>query len=170
MIRSCSFRFFASMNRNKHSSLLIATLILLTAPLGCVEEEPVIVPDVPICIGIDLTLASYRDLRGIGNAYKYPNQGYNSNGVIIFRRTEEEFYAWDATCPQHMDKIQAVGFNDGFAGGSVACPHCKTVYLLHNFARPDSGFPLKSYRVAYGDDYIKVYHLNGVNCNEYDYP
>jgi len=115
---------------------------------SCVEEEPVIVPDVYVSFSINLDLPEYNALNSVNNSVKVPNQGYAKSGVIIYRYSLDEFYAFDATCPQHISVITSVNLDDAGAAGTATCPHCNTVYYFPSLGYPSSGYPLKRYRVT----------------------
>jgi nitrite reductase/ring-hydroxylating ferredoxin subunit len=78
--------------------------------------------------------------------------GYDGNGIIIFSYTDNEFYAYDRTCPydyevnQKSVKVNVV--DDIYA----VCPSCGTEYALFANGTPAKGigrYPLKNYRAAF---------------------
>ncbi len=143
-----------------------ATLTLFALLFGCTEEEPLIVPDVPVNLQINLLLPEFSALNAIGNAviingYAGGSQnGYDNNGIIVYRRldnsTSEPFFAFDATCPQHIEISTAVILDDGGFAQTATCPHCNTVYNLENFGYPTTGYPLKRYRTSVSGNMLYV--------------
>jgi nitrite reductase/ring-hydroxylating ferredoxin subunit len=134
-------------------------LTILAIPLAfwsCVKEEPTIIPDVPVKFSIYLELSQYSDLNAVNNAIIYPNEGYDNNGVVIYRLNIEEFFAYDATCPQHITESTAVVLDDD--PGFAICPHCETTYSLANFGQASSGHPLKRYKVSLNGNILRVYN------------
>ena len=123
---------------------------------SCVEEEPKIVPDVYVYISLNLDLPSYNALNSVNNAIKIPNEGYNKNGVIVYRYSMEEFYAFDATCPQHIDVSTSVNLDDNGTAGTATCPHCQTVYYFASLGYPSSGYALKRYSVSFSGRIVTV--------------
>lgn len=115
---------------------------------SCVEEEPKIVPDVYVYISINLDLPQYNSLNSTNNAIKIANEGYNKNGVIVYRYSLDEFFAFDATCPQHIEISKSVNLDDNGTAGTATCPHCQTVYFFASLGYPSSGFPLKRYSTS----------------------
>jgi hypothetical protein len=135
--------------------LLGIVMASLTPFFSCVEEEPKIIPDVYVNLKIYLEYPQFTDLQVTGNAIIYPNEGYNDNGVIIFRLSPEEFLAFDATCPQHIEENTAIAIDsDEFATGK--CPHCNTTYSFLNYGQASSGYPLKRYKTTYSGGYVYI--------------
>ncbi len=134
---------------------LYALLLILIGFASCVEEEPKIVPDVYLNITINLNLPEYTDILVPGNAVLYPNEGYDNNGIIVYRHTQDEFIAFDATCPQHIEQSTAIEIDkEDFATGK--CPHCNTTYSFFNFGQASSGYPLKRYRTTLNGSYLYI--------------
>lgn len=137
--------------------IFLALLIIPQAFWSCVKEEPVIVPHVYVNFSINLSFPQYYGLNAINNAIIYPNEGYDDNGVIIYRKNLEEFFAFDATCPQHINISTALTL-DKDDSSSAICPHCETTYSLLNFGQASKGHPLKRYRVSLHGSFLNVYN------------
>lgn len=139
------------------TKITIALVTLIIFPFfSCVEEEEVIVPDVYVNFSISLDLPQYNALNSVNNAIKVPNEGYDNNGVIIYRFTLDEFLAFDATCPQHINISTSIALDDNGAAGTATCPHCYTQYSFFNFGQASSGYPLKRYKVNQSGSYLTV--------------
>ena len=123
---------------------------------SCVEEEPKIIPDVYVDFTIYLDLPQFVALSSLNNAVKVPNEGYDENGVIVYRYTLDEYMAFDATCPQHVTISTSIDLDDGGSAGSATCPYCQTKYLLTNFGYPEKGYPLKKYTVTLSGRNLRV--------------
>jgi nitrite reductase/ring-hydroxylating ferredoxin subunit len=87
--------------------------------------------------------------------------GYDSNGIIIFRYSDDEFYAYDRTCPYDYEinkKSVKVNVVDEIY---ALCPSCGTEYGLTANGTPAKGigrYPLKNYRAAF--DGLNVFVSN----------
>lgn len=97
-------------------------------------------------------------LTTVNNAIIYPNVGYNRNGVIVYRNSFEEFSAFDATCPQHIETITAIILDDNGSGGQATCPNCHTAYSFYNYGSASKGYPLKRYNVNKTGNTLYVYN------------
>ena len=124
---------------------------------SCSKQEEQIVPYVRVNLTVNLQLPQFNALNSVNNAVLYEGVGYNQNGVIIYRNSTDEFTAYDATCPKHIETKTAVVLDDGGHAGTATCPNCSTVYRFFNYAYPSKGHPLKQYRVTMtGSDSFRV--------------
>ena len=72
--------------------LVLSTIVLL----GCKKTTNHPVPSTPFSISINLNLPSYNALNGVGG-YCYVQGGIQ--GIVVYRRSVEEFYAFDRKSP-----------------------------------------------------------------------
>lgn len=133
--------------RMKNSKVLLFVLSFTLFATSCIEEEPRIVPDVYVNFTINLALPQFSALNSINNAVKVANYGYNKNGVIVYRFNLDEFLAFDATCPQHIERNTSITLDDEGAAGTATCSHCSTTYSFFNYGQASAGYPLKRYNV-----------------------
>lgn len=78
--------------------ILFLTLLLLV--ISCKKNKQHPVPSIPFDITIDITLPSYSELNGVGG-YTYVSGG--SRGIIVYRRSTEEFVAFDRHSPEDKE-------------------------------------------------------------------
>ena len=142
----------------KHTNIALLMLVFaITFPLvSCVEEEPKIVPDVYVNFTINLELPQFIARKSVNNSVLIAREGYADNGVIIYRYSPDEYLAFDATCPQHIEDNRAVTLDDAGTAGTATCSKCSTKYFFFNFGQASSGYPLKRYRVALSGSYLTV--------------
>ena len=74
---------------------LFLFLVLFIAS-SCLKNNQNPVPSIPFDITIDINLPSYYQLQGVGS-WTYVNGG--SRGIIVYRRTIDEFVAFDRHSP-----------------------------------------------------------------------
>ena len=74
---------------------LFLFLVLIIAS-SCLKNNQNPVPSIPFDITIDTNLPSYYQLQGVGS-WTYVNGG--SRGIIVYRRTIDEFVAFDRHSP-----------------------------------------------------------------------
>ncbi len=135
--------------------LFISIFILLS--VSCEKKPSEIIPDVPVNISINInTDPEYINLRAPGNADTinrttggYP-VGYMGNGIIVYRYSEDVFYAYDRTCTYHVENHVAVKLQDN---SFAKCPVCHSVYILAGDGLPTTAgpatYPLKKYKTTY---------------------
>ncbi len=128
---------------SKLRKIFIISLLIITGFAGC-DDNDYWIPNVPVNIRIPLTRLS--DL-GLLQARYWPG---GVNGIIIFRRGDREFNAFDRTCTfQPSENCAVVIMDDLFA----ECPCCGSQFHL-SFeypASPEKGpakRPLKQYRTT----------------------
>lgn len=143
----CTANLFTMISNAKIKNLIV--LIILSFVLfGCSKDDEQIVPYVKVNISVNLDLPQFTALSSVNNAVIYPNEGYNHNGVIIYRNSLDEFTAFDATCPKHIETKTAVVLDGGAGSGQAKCPNCSTVYYFFNYAYPSKGNPLRRYSLT----------------------
>jgi hypothetical protein len=140
------------------TKLGIFSLLISAFLSSCIEEEPKIVPDVYVNFTINLDLPEFIALKSINNAIKKSYEGYDNNGVILYRYTLDEYIAFDATCPQHIETSTSISLDEGGVAGTATCPHCNTTYSFFNFGQASSGYPLKRYRTNLRGTMLDVFN------------
>lgn len=124
--------------------LSLPKLILFFVSFVACESENAInpVPSVQVDAKVDMNLAHYNieiDEAIMINSLNYNKLnsaylGYDDNGIIIYRVGENNYAAYDATCPFDIanNKSVAVQIKEGFC----KCPSCKSEFYFVNNAEP----------------------------------
>jgi hypothetical protein len=152
---------------------LIIFIIFLLFPLSlvsCNKEKNDVVPDVYIDFNISLNDPEFYNLNSpLTSAYVSASTnniglyaaGYDNNGIIIFRYVEDEFFAYDRTCP-HDFKVNNKSVRVNIVDDIYAiCPECSTKYALPSYGTPASGisqYPLKNYKTAFNGLIVHVWN------------
>ena len=136
------------------SSFFLISILLWS----CNKDQSQIVPYVKVNITANLYYPQFSALNAPGNAVIFPYEGYNRNGVIIFRNSIEEYTAYDATCPQHIETKTAIKLDDNGSGGQATCPYCKTVYNFYSYGTASKGYPLQRYNVNISGNVLIIYN------------
>lgn len=128
--------------------------ILLLSVLRC-EKDTHPVPNVYVNIYIDVSSTQYIELNSIGG-WLYLTGGYN--GLIVYRRSLEEFMAFDRACPYHPTSSPAIEVD---ASGMIAeCSDCGSKYLLYDgtVIEGPASLPLKAYRTIFDGIHLHIYN------------
>ncbi|HOZ13529.1 MAG TPA: hypothetical protein PK784_01970 [Tenuifilaceae bacterium] len=128
-------------------AFLFQIIVICIISVGCGKDEPEIVPDVYVNFYFSLQEPEFTNLNVTFGSVKKTGVGYKNNGVIVFRADQDEYKAFDATCPQHIDINASVNIDKSESYKAI-CPHCNTVYFLSNNGFPANGYKLKQYRVT----------------------
>ncbi len=144
------------------------TVLAAAAPSSCKTEENQRIPDVFVDFTINLNDPMFNDLTVAGNAVVITSSyagsasaGYANHGIIVYRASESEFYAFDCTCPFEETLDQAVKLKNT---GDITpeCPECHSKYVLPNYGYPTSDspsrYPLKLYRTSFDGQTVHVYN------------
>ncbi len=136
----------------KIKHLLIPLFFLVF--FGC-EKNTHPVPNVYVNIYIDVTSTQYIELNNIGG-WLYLTGGYN--GLIVYRRSLNEFMAFDRACPYNHTTDPALDID---ASGMIAeCSQCGSKFLLYDgtVIEGPASLPLKAYRTVFDGIYLHIYN------------
>ncbi len=134
----------------------VRALLFLSLPAiifaACKKEEQA--PDMPY-VYVNFTLnpnsTQYINLNAV-NGWETVTGGYN--GILIFRKSVNEFVAFERACPYHPTAAGAQVRADT-SGITCYCPVCNSKYIMYD-GTPYEGvsrYPLKQYTTVY-DGYL----------------
>lgn len=137
----------------------ILFLALAVFTMGaCNKSNSHPVPNIPFDFTIDITLPSYSSLMGVGG-FTYVTGG--SRGIIIYRRSIDEFIAFDRHSPQDPEGTCALPLypdNDNFL---ILIDSCSTATfsLYDGSAISNSEFGLRQYQTVFnGSNILRIYN------------
>jgi Rieske Fe-S protein len=140
--------------------LIIVILIFLILPgmltTSCETNRGQIIPYVKV----DVYFFLYADLAGVGIGSSKVIREHGVNGIVLYRASDLEFYAYDRTCTLWPEHTEAV-IEDSTFFGVFECPECTSTYLLMNGAEPNSGpavYPLAEYHTSIRGDVLHVFN------------
>ncbi|MCK5137313.1 MAG: hypothetical protein KAR19_16135 [Bacteroidales bacterium] len=108
-------------------------------------------------VRVDIYLLLYADLADLGIGNSKLIQG-GVNGIVLYRESDFEFYAYDRTCtlwPKHDEAV----VEDPTFFGVFECPDCGSTYLLMNGGEPNSGparHALVQYKTSLSGDVLHI--------------
>lgn len=137
--------------------------------VSCERNKNDVIPDEIVDFSIDIL--DFPDLQSItGSAAVDKNDariidrryagGFDDNGIIIYRSMEDEFLAYDRTCP-HDYAVNGLSVKVNIDFTQAVCPRCSTRYELFSFGTPGSGpgkYPLKNYKTGFDGRYLRVWN------------
>jgi len=138
---------------------LISVVLLLLLPglltPSCDSNRGELIP----YVRVDIYLFLYADLADLGIGNSKLLQG-GVNGIVLYRESDLEFYAYDRTCTLWPEHDEAV-VEDSTFFGVFKCPDCGSTYLLMNGGEPNSGparHPLVQYNTSLNGDVLHIYN------------
>jgi len=152
---------------SKLSKILLITLSLLIF-VSCAKKKKEIIPNTYVNFTIRLDDPMFTNLHAIGNSVIITSEyagrssaGYDYNGIIVYRFSEDEFYAFDRTCPYNISNSISVT-TENTSDPIAKCPECGSEYVLPSLAFPTekgpSRVPLKQYNTNFDGVTISVYN------------
>jgi nitrite reductase/ring-hydroxylating ferredoxin subunit len=146
--------------------ILSITVFLL---VSCHKSKNDVIPDVVVDFTIDIL--DYPALQAVtGSAIVDKNDtrindrryagGFNDNGIIIYHSLEDEFLAYDRTCP-HDYAVNNIITKVNVDFTQALCPRCSTYYSLFSFGTPVDGpgkYPLKNYKTQFDGRFLRVWN------------
>ena len=138
----------------RFSSILLLAMLFF----GCKKNNVNPVPNIPFDILIDISLPSYNALNGVGG-WCYVNGG--SRGIIVYRRTIDEFVAFDRHSPEDPNgSCPAPLFpdQDNFLQLNDTCNNA-TFSLYDGMPISNSSFGLRQYSAQFdGANMLRIYN------------
>ena len=134
------------MQKHTKTTVFILLLLLLPGFFLCKNSNSGI-PDVYVNLEIDLNNPDFYSLQGVGN-YVYITGGVN--GIIIYRKSFDEFMAYERTCPYDPETgVVDVDAARHTAVDSVGCGSEFSLLIDGAVTDGPSGFPLRFYHTIY---------------------
>ena len=136
---------------------LFLFLVLIIAS-SCFKNNQNPVPSIPFDITIDINLPSYYQLQGVGS-WTYVNGG--SRGIIVYRRTIDEFVAFDRHSPMDPNGtcfLPLFPDQDNFLQLKDTCSSAR-FSLYDGGAISGSQFGLRQYATQFnGSNLLRIYN------------
>lgn len=133
----------------------IVTLVLISS-CGKNRQNPV--PNLPLDVTIDINLPSYSNIQGVGG-YTYVNGG--SKGIIVYRKSLDEFVAFDRHSPADVDGTcpePLYPSPNNFLELIDSCGNA-TFSLYDGSAITNSEFGLRQYATQFnGSNLLRIYN------------
>lgn len=153
---------------NNYLSKLRFFFILMTGIIwsqSCTREASDVVPDTYMnvtLVNIPAQIRINQSMIITNTMVPVNNLGYDNNGIIVYRNSQDEYFAYDRTCTYHVEESIPVNLwtNPLFA----ICPQCSTKYQLYWSGIPaDEGpsvYPLKQYKTSYNPNTFELHITN----------
>jgi hypothetical protein len=118
------------------------------------------VPNVAVNFNIDLDNPQYVNLTVIGGWMYLGNVGYLNHGVIVYRASEDQFYAMDRTCTYNNNGVVQMTNSTGFFAIDSSCGSVFTIPTGGTVDKGPASLPLKNYSASYDEAQNMVYVSN----------
>lgn len=132
---------------------LIKLLLIFLALSGvcliysCKKNNQNQIPDVLVDIQVNINNPGYYQLQAVGG-WRYFDGG--SRGIVVYRKTIDEFVAFDRHCPYNpTDACGTVSVDSSNIIAVDACCGSKFILTDGSVSNGPATLPLKSYQVTY---------------------
>lgn len=124
--------------------IIILAAIVSFIFFSCRDRDNHVVPHVPVNIHVNINNPAYIDLSIVGG-WAYVNGG--SNGIIVYRRSNQEFVAFDRHCTHKIVDYCAI-YVDSSASFMARCRECcgsEYSIIDGSVTKGPAGFSLRQY-------------------------
>jgi nitrite reductase/ring-hydroxylating ferredoxin subunit len=147
----------------------LITVLITVSLISCKKSKYDVIPDVYVDFYINLgdpeffvlnAPTNFKIVTSATNNWGVRSAGYANSGIIVYRSTMDQFYAYDRTCPHdYVLDGSTIKVNADFI--NAICPKCSTNYSLEAGGTPISGpgrYPLKNYKTGFDGQTIHVWN------------
>jgi nitrite reductase/ring-hydroxylating ferredoxin subunit len=146
------------MRKLRWISVRLFLFLVLFLGTNCEKDNCDVIPNVRVDFNVNLFTPPFDQLQAIGNSVAVPTSisqysgGYNGNGVILYRKVEDEFNAFDRTCTYAHETPIAIEIDKDNPFKAI-CPECGSEFFISAGGVPSEGSaancPLKEYNADY---------------------
>ncbi len=150
-------KYFLNLFQMKHSLRTAAVLFtLLTLVLTSCKKEDTI-PNVAVDFYVHLSDPQFVNLQVVGG-WVYVTGG--SKGIIIYRKSQSEFMAFDRHCPyKPSDGCTVTVDSSNLLCEDASCCHSKFLITDGSVSSGPASHPLKRYQTSFdGTDLVHVFN------------
>ena len=135
----------------KFTGIAFITLLLF---ISCNKDNGALIPDVPVNFSALLTDPRLSPLNSTGGVVVIT--GYGVAGIIIYRRADNAYVAFDRCSSVNPEKKCAVSIDDTSLTATDACSGAKFSLSDGTPAKAPAVRPLKQYQVIVNNSKISV--------------
>lgn len=145
---------------NIQKTILLTNLFLILFSCNVNKNHPV--PYFSFNTIIDLNLPTYSDLLGIGGWAYVPVAELGPKGIVVYRKSQNEFVAFDRTSPAEggLDCSEGLKVDeDNFLVLNDPCSNAKFSLYDGSVIEGNSKFGLRKYETEFnGDTKLRIYN------------
>lgn len=135
---------------------ILALLFTIALLVGCKRDRPGGVPLTPVDIAINVNNPAYVDLA-VPGGWLYLTGG--SLGIIVYRRSPDEFVAMDRHCPYQTEELCRVFVDDSeVIARDTLC--CGSAFLITDgsVTQGPSALSLQRYNTSFNGTTLRIYN------------
>lgn len=125
--------------------------------LSCDNNKSDTFPYAYVNVTLDLQNPLYLDLHNVSGSVIVVNEGYNRNGIMVYRSGIDEFKAYDCTCTYIIPDNCSIKQSENSIVKAV-CPCCDSEFELFygSVSIGPAITPLKEYQTSYDGVFVNI--------------
>lgn len=136
-------------------SVALLAVVLVCSAAGCRKDKNDVIPLVPVDIRITTTDPLFINLT-VPGGFEYVTGG--SNGILIYRRSSDEFMAFDRHCTYNVDDYCQVAVDSTWTSISDTCCDSRYLILDGSVTNGPATRGLQQYQTAFDGTLLRVYN------------
>lgn len=143
-------------NTTRTSKALLVGLLLIALLPACRKSQPGGVPPTPVDISININNPAYADLA-VPGGWLYLTGG--SMGIIVYRRTTDEFAAMDRHCPYQPTELCRVFVDESeVIARDTLC--CGSAFLITDgsVSQGPAALNLQRYNTTFNGTVLRIFN------------
>lgn len=132
---------------------VVFSLSILISCAGCRDRTITRVPDVPVNIAININQPDFFNLS-VPSGWVYITGG--SRGIIVFRKTQDEFVALERHSPYQPQDNCAVTVNEDNVIISDPCSDSQWLIMDGTIVQGPTAQPLRTYRTSFENPILYI--------------
>ena len=145
------------MKKLSNLNLILFIFILIFSSSNCKKSSETF-PNVAVDVYVDLNTVDGSRLNTIGNYVYLGNCGYNKNGIIVYRLSQDEFKAYDRTCTYNISNNCRVRVDASSIFAIDSCCGSKFLLMDGSVSVKPATIPLKEYSATLNGTILHIYH------------
>lgn len=138
------------------SFLSLTVLLILISTGGCKKDTDNGIPITPVDIYLYTNNPSFVNINGVGG-WVYVTGGVR--GIIVYRKSQTEFMAYDRNCTyQSSDPCATVVVDATNILVTDTCCHSKFSMYDGSVTQAPAGLPLKAYNTTFDGNVLHIYN------------
>ncbi|MFA6923720.1 MAG: hypothetical protein WC223_05640 [Bacteroidales bacterium] len=137
------------------SRIILITIVFILFSSNCKKNETV--PNVSVDFTLELNSVDYTALGSIGG-WVYITGGAYNNGIIIYKRTNDEYKAYDRTCTYKPSSSCRVTVESSGIIAVDSCCGSKFILTDGSVNQKPATAPLKEYHTSLSGTTLHIYN------------
>jgi nitrite reductase/ring-hydroxylating ferredoxin subunit len=135
---------------------IFGLLTVLSIVYGCKKKNSNPIPESYVSFYMNISSTIYLNLASVGG-YEYITGGYK--GIVVYRKSSEEFMAFERACPYDWDNDNGYASVDS-SGLILKCKNCGSEFLIldGSVIKGPSTLSLKLYKTEFDGQTLHVYN------------